>query len=186
MSTTETAERLPRRNLTLFASSQTILTELRAQLETTSDSEVVRFALRYLDQLIADQEAGRSLIIQPIDGKPFIVSYQSLKGREGEDQKTEKRNIVVNQAAIDRMEHMKRAVGVSSDSEIVRRSLRYLHLVMSEANKGSTFVLDDDGEPVIVRMDIFAKPSIRHVAAQAFRQVRLPVRMGFGAAPQPI
>lgn len=186
MSTTETAERLPRRNLTLFASSQAILTELRDQLETTSDSEVVRFALRYLDQLIADQEAGRSLIIQPIDGQPFIVSYQSLKGREGEDQETVKRNIVVNQAAIDRMEHMKRAVGVSSDSEIVRRSLRYLHLVMSEANKGSTFVLDDEGEPVIVRMDIFAKPSIRQVAAQAFRGVRLPMRMGYGAAPRPI
>jgi Arc/MetJ-type ribon-helix-helix transcriptional regulator len=149
-----TTDELVRRNLTLYESSQQIMKELRHKLEASSDAEVVRYALRYLEQMLSDNEAGLSLVVEPRNGDAFRVMYQALKRKPDEDQRIVKRNLKMTQAAVDRIERMKDIVGVSSDSEIIRRALRYLWLILSEAESGSRFILTDGHSGTVVRMDI--------------------------------
>ena len=158
----ETATALHRRNLTLFASSQEMMRDLRRELWAASDSEVVRYALRYLDQLLSDQAVGRNLFIERSNGERFVVSYLTLQKQVGDDETIEKRNIKLNQAAVDGIEWMKNCVGVSSDSEIVRRAIRYLWLVLSESKNGSEFVLTDGTDETHVRMDVLTASGARN------------------------
>ena len=145
---------LQRRNLQLYSSTEKIMSELRVKLEAVSDTEVLRYALRYLEQLLIDQKEGRSLYIRRKQGDEYIVSYQTLNRHLGEEETTTNRNVRLNQATIDRINSMKAFVGVTSDSAIVRRALRYLSLVMMESDDGSEFILTDGRSETYVRMDI--------------------------------
>ena len=152
------SEGLVRRNVTMFRSSEQIMRELREKLEATSDAEVVRYALRYFERMLLDHANGYSLLVQhPKDPEAdFTVTYQSLHGRVGEDHEPVKRNILMGEATTARLDKMKRIVGVSSDSEIIRRALRYLALLLQEAERGALFLLTNGQENVYVRMDILA------------------------------
>ncbi|MBA4008122.1 MAG: hypothetical protein C0486_04990 [Erythrobacter sp.] len=157
---TEELKRLPRRNLTLYASSEEIMARLRDRLEANTDSEIVRNAVKFLDRLLADEDKGLVLEVRPRGAPRYVVRYRSLAARSGENLAIVKRNIILNDAAIARLSRMKRMAGVTSDSEIVRRALRYLDLISTEAANGAEFVVVDtnrvDPEPdVRVRMDIF-------------------------------
>ncbi len=181
-------ERLPRRNLTLYNSTQQILENLRHQLEAASDSELVRVALRYLEQLVIDQEEGRTLLIQSTDGASRTITYTALQADVGEDREFVKRNIVVNQGSIERMEDLKRALGVSSDSELVRRALRYLNLIVDETHKGSKFYLMEDGNQTLVRMDVLGKRSNRWKLGNIFKGGGVPaggIKQPSFAGPRP-
>ena len=147
-------QELARRNLSLFASSEEIMTQLRAKLEAASDSEVLRYAIKFLYQLLADQAEGMSLYVRAPDGVEYVVSYQSLKSRADEDQTVVKRNVKLNQASSDRINKMKETVGINSDSELVRRALRYLWLVTTESERGCDFILTDGKNEMLVRMDV--------------------------------
>lgn len=154
-------DRLVRRNLTLYASTEEIMKRLRERLEATSDTEVVRYALRYLDQLIDDQSHGRHLIVRRLDRTTDQISYASLRRRPDENAEIIKRNVIMSEAVIRRVERMKGALGVSSDSEIVRRAIRYLDLVLDEADHGSDFVILEGPHETRVRMDMFVQPERR-------------------------
>ena len=143
------------------------MARLRERLEAASDSEVVRYALRYLDQLVDDMTHGRVLEIRPLAGEPVFVSYGMLKKPDNEAAEVVKRNIIINDVAAERLDFIKEQLG-ASDSEIVRRALRYLDKVLHESENGSDFILHDGDVETRVRLDSFVRP----VTRQKLRQQR--------------
>lgn len=67
------SEKLVRRNILLPAPSVNRLAELRRKTEATSDTEVLRNALRVYEQLVEDSEEGRELVIRNRDDGSEIV-----------------------------------------------------------------------------------------------------------------
>jgi hypothetical protein len=67
------SEKLVRRNILLPAPSVNRLAELRRRTEATSDTEVLRNALRVYEQLVEDAEEGKELVVRNRDDGTEIV-----------------------------------------------------------------------------------------------------------------
>jgi hypothetical protein len=62
-----------RRNIELQPQAAERLDKLRNKLEASTDSEVLRKALKVLEQLVEDQEQGREFLVRSRDGDDTIV-----------------------------------------------------------------------------------------------------------------
>lgn len=61
-------DELVRRNIELQPKDQQRIERLREKLEASSDSEILRRALKVLDELIAEEEQGRRILVREPNG----------------------------------------------------------------------------------------------------------------------
>lgn len=62
-----------RRNIELYPQAVARLEKLRAKTEAHSDSDVVRLALRVLEQFVEDREHGCQILVRDSNGEETAV-----------------------------------------------------------------------------------------------------------------
>lgn len=62
-----------RRNIEMYPQTAARVDKLRQKTEARSDSEVVRLALKVLEQLVEDQEQGRDILVRDSTGEMTVV-----------------------------------------------------------------------------------------------------------------
>ena len=164
MKQSSNVEALHRRNLKIQTSTQEAIDQLRVQLEATSDSEVVRLALRALDQFFEDDARKRELTVRRQDGTEEKVLFLNIREFFQESASSVKRNMKLNDAAIERINKMKKRSGITSDSEIIRKAVNYLIFLKSEEEKGAEFVIREGFDENKVRMPLIGAVPMMKVA----------------------
>jgi len=148
-----------RRNLTLRQREVAHLDSLRESLETWSDSEIVRQALRYLEEFVEDHAVGRKFVVVPPKGRnPHEITLAVLDDDLDSDLSVVRRNLIIHQSSVDRLESMKKLAGIRSDSEAIRMALKYTNILVDEARAGSRFFVDDGQKKMEVRLAGISPP----------------------------
>jgi Arc/MetJ-type ribon-helix-helix transcriptional regulator len=176
---------LVRRNLTLRGREAARLDYLRTRLEASSDSEVVRQALRYLEELVEDEAAGKGFLIVPKNGNAHEITIASLADDLDDDLPLVRRNMLVHQSSVDRLESMKSLAGIPSDSEAIRMALKYYNILVDEAGEGSQFYIVSGQNRMQVRIAGLAPPRRpTNNVVQASEQFRKVDRAGDPGNPR--
>jgi len=144
------------RKLSLHEGSMRRLATLRENTEATSDSEVVRQALLYYEQLVDDVAQGNEVFIrQPDDDGAHrdiaitVHSAEDVTGDEIASVSSEgdlvKRNLVLPQAAARRLDDLRLHSGARSDSQVIREAIIVYDKLVSNAMNGKFVVVRDAG-----------------------------------------
>jgi hypothetical protein len=133
-----------RRGLILHEITKHRLEVLRDKTEADSDSDVVRRALMYYEELVADVHSGKKLIFRDPDEHEFDVP---LTRGEDDSAKKEgplvKRNLVLHERSARRLDALRENTNAASDSQLVREALRVYDLLVENAADGKRLILRD-------------------------------------------
>lgn len=117
---------------------------LRTSTEAASDSEIVRHALLYFEQLHDDFRAGRKLLIRSSNGKGDVEVAISATGfAEKADGPLVKRNLILHQRSAQRVEKLKQLMGITSTSELIRQALEVYEILVENILAGKSFIVQD-------------------------------------------
>lgn len=142
------------KNIALTGRDNQLLASLRSDIEAVSDTEVIRYALRYLESFYNDTIEGRTLLIQPPSGEPQILQMTSLSEMFLRSSgQTTKHHIRLQGADLNRLDKLHHDLGISA-TEVVRRAIRYLGIILNETKKGSAFALAFGDRLTQMRMDV--------------------------------
>lgn len=146
-----------RSNLTLPSREAAGLDLLRVQTEASSDSEVTRQALRYLEQLVEDESHGISLRVVNRDGERRLSLDQFRDRPEGSEDRLMRRSLILHEQSEKRLLKLQAAIGAADVSAVVRCALRYYETLVRAAVDGAQFFAQlPSGEEYRVRIGPFA------------------------------
>ena len=137
---------LVKRSLTLPEGMRGKLNLLRDSTEAASDSEIVRKALMYYEQLLEDHDRGRELFVRDAAGEEIIYPI----GDETTDATTEagstfvRRHLILHEKSARRLDALRASTNAPSDSELVRAALALYEFLVVNALKGNRLVVRDN------------------------------------------
>ena len=134
-----------RRSLVLHETTQRRLKELKERTELESDSDVVRQALRYYEELIFDVQNNKELLFRDDDENDYVLSATSDEGGETSENvgPLKKRNLILSEQSERRIDALRQATDASSDSKLVREALRVFDLLVENALAGKRLIVRD-------------------------------------------
>jgi hypothetical protein len=136
---------LVRRSLIMHEGARQRLDALRANTEAASDSEIVRKALLYYEQLLDDQDRGRELLIRDADehDSALPVLTEDDEGLPETEGALIKRNLVLHEKSALRLDALRIATNAPSDSELVRAALVLYEFLVDSALAGKRLIVRD-------------------------------------------
>jgi hypothetical protein len=133
-----------RRSLILHQAAQCRLEMLRERTEASSDSDVVRDALRYYEELVEDDAGGKKLLFRDASGHDFDIPLTSSVEETAKDEgPLVKRNLILHSRSATRLDALRKSTNASSDSKLVREALRVYDLLVENALAGKRLVVRD-------------------------------------------
>jgi Arc/MetJ-type ribon-helix-helix transcriptional regulator len=143
-------------NLSIPGREAAKLDFLRAETEASSDSEVIRQALRHLEQLVEDEKNGITLKTVGGTGEAVLPSAR-FRDRPEEAESLERRSLILHEQSARRLEKLRVAMDTKDVSEVVRCALRFYEELVSAAVRGAQFfAVMPSGEKLRVRFGSFA------------------------------
>jgi len=131
-----------RRSLILRESTMRRLRFLREHTEADSDSEIVRKALMYYEQLCDDSTSGRELIVRGSDSETAIPKTEDFDEPTSEEGASIKRTLVLHEKSAARLDALC-VINAVSASELVRDSLIVYEKLVDNTLLGRKLIVRD-------------------------------------------
>jgi len=141
---TRTDTTIFRRNLTLHSREANSLDTLRVRTEAQSDSEVIRNALRYYQRYAEDRANGKQLFVANDDGQPREILIPEDAGATAGG--VVRRNLMLHELSMKRLDSLRGRTGASSDSEVIRRALCLYEILIDESSQGGEFFVGQEND----------------------------------------
>lgn len=119
---------LVRQNITLPRRREADFDFLRKHTEASSDSEVVRQALRHFDQFFEDEQHGIKLKSVTGDAIEWWMVDRFRDPQQLDN--IERRSMILHHRSMDRLQRLQTAMNAKDISEVVRCALRFYTLVV--------------------------------------------------------
>ena len=135
---------------------------LRVETEASSDSEVTRQALRYLEQLV--QDALADIKLKAIIGADtFWVTVGQFRDNPERPLELDRRSLILHKRSMERLVGIRAAMDAKDISEVVRCALRFYDYLVSMSLKGACFFAElPTGELLQIRLGIKVQiPSVQ-------------------------
>lgn len=139
-------------NLSIPRQEVANLDDLRVQTEASSDSEITRQALRYLEQLVNDEQHG--IVLKEMrDGKEELLPSSRFRDRlEDAKENLVRRSLILHEQSVARLKRLQDVMRAKDPSEVVRCALRfYEHLVRAGMGGAQFFAVFPSRESFQVR-----------------------------------
>ena len=133
-----------RRTIVLYDGESLRLELLRRQTEADSDSEIVRKALIYYEQLFEDDANGRQLIVRDADGHDTLIPASADTGNMGKPSGAlVKRNLVLHERSAERLDDLCEVTRSPSASHLVRNALFVYQMLVENTLAGKKLIVKD-------------------------------------------
>lgn len=117
---------------------------LKDRLETNTDAEIIRTAIRFLHLLVEDHKMGMGLFISPQFKEPYFLGYANISLQfAATTEVAKKRPVCLSQHDNERLQDIGDYLDIKSESAIVKKALLYLDYVYSQFSQSAEIVHTD-------------------------------------------
>jgi len=129
----------------------------RVAAECSSDSDLLRQAIRYTEQFVDEIRRGQRLVILRTDGSETEVSPDLCKDGSLEGSPTIRRSLVLHQSSRPRLDFLAKELQLEDVSAVARFALRFFSRLAGEIASGSRFfVVSASGKRQEVKFGTFS------------------------------
>ena len=145
---------LCRRSIRINNETSLRIEDLKHALDLSSDSEVIRQALRYFEEFVGDHKRGGKLIIAPVDFRPrFGITIPSLKAGNETQGTVTRRSLLFHRASIERLKELMPELETQREEHVISIAVLYLARLAEEISRNSRIYIEDrSGQMAILKI----------------------------------
>lgn len=131
---------------------------LLEKAESAGESDLLRQALRMLEQLLIDERLHKTLVVRRGDDAEEPIASEMFRDDRYPEAPTTRKSLMLHKASKERIVVLQQRLKVQDISAVARIALRFLFRIVKEGNEGAQFfVVDKQGGVTEVRFAAVAQ-----------------------------